>query len=249
MDDTGSDGATGRSGDGGTILGRRYRRLLLAVGVPLLLMGVIVTLTWPSPVEREATRWLGDFQKVRAAGNQRIPGWPLSFEAQKELARRLTRPESSLARPWENLRRRFPAPIRARIPRLPMGRDRLMVIGPALIEIPKMPALQMALLEAALPPSGSNRRFAVQFATMDWPVPVVLLPLLERLSRDPDAAVRSQVTSALQGIPGKVPAVERLLAELQADQVSVVREAARSRYRSEVDSESVSPPQDDAQNP
>ena len=230
---------------------RRIRRprFLLALGAFLAVLGVLVAISRPTPTEREADRWLDDFQRVRLAGTQRIPDWPLSFDGQKELVRRLTLPESRLVRPWESLRRQLPAPLRAWVPRLPMARDRLRIIGPALIEIPKMPALQLALLESAIEPQRGNRRFAIQFATMDWPVRSTLLPTLERLAGDEDPAVRSQVAMALRGVPGELPAVERLIGVLQGDQVSVVREAARSPYRSDADGDRILPPQTDAQSP
>jgi hypothetical protein len=224
-------------------------RLILALAGFLAALAVLVAISRPTPTEREVNRWLDDFQRVRVAGDQRIPDWPLSFDGQRELVRRLTRPESRLVRPWEDLRRRLPTSLRTWVPRLPMARDRLRVVGPALIEIPKMPALQLALLEAAIEPHRANRRFAIQFATMDWPVRSVLLPSLERLAGDEDPAVRAQVAMALRGVPGGLPSVERLIGVLQGDQVSVVREAARSPYRSDADGDRVLPQHTDAQSP
>jgi HEAT repeat protein len=103
--------------------------------------------------------------------------------------------------------------------------------------MPKMPAIRMALLEAALDPRGANRTFAIQFAGADLPVPKILLPLLERLAGDADPAVRSQVALAVAGMTTGDPAVERLLGQLQADQVSAVREAARSHRMEPTDGE------------
>lgn len=227
----------------------RRSRVILTLGGFLAVLGVLVAISRPTPTEREVDRWLDDFQRVRLAGDQRIPDWPLSFDGQKELVRRLTLPESRLVSPWESLRRQLPAPLRTWVPRLPMARDRLRIIGPALIEIPKMPALQLALLEAAIEPQRGNRRFAIQFATMDWPVRSTLLPSLERLAGDEDPAVRAQVAMALRGVPGELPSVERLIGVLQGDQVSVVREAARSPYRSDADGDRILPQPTDAQSP
>lgn len=227
----------------------RRSRVILTLGAFLVVLGVLVAISRPTPTEREVNRWLDDFQRVRVMGDQRIPDWPLSFEGQKELVRRLTLPESRLVRPWEDLRRRLPTSLRTWVPRLPMARDRLRIIGPALIEIPKMPALQLALLEAAIEPQRGNRRFAIQFATMDWPVRSTLIPALERLAGDEDPAVRAQVAMALRGVPGELPAVGRLIGVLQGDQVSSVREAARSPYRSDDDGDRILPQQIDAQSP
>ncbi|MEN9676910.1 MAG: hypothetical protein RIS76_2806, partial [Verrucomicrobiota bacterium] len=83
-------------------------RLILALAGFLAALAVLVAISRPTPTEREVNRWLDDFQRVRVAGDQRIPDWPLSFDGQRELVRRLTRPESRLVRPWEDLRRRLP---------------------------------------------------------------------------------------------------------------------------------------------
>ena len=211
--------------------GIRRRRILGAwmAGVLLLLAGAVFWIQYPSPAEREANRWLKDFLRVRAADTARLPDWPLSYEGQRVLVRSFTRPESGWLRAWDRFRRRMPASFRAMMPRFPVARDRAITIGPALIEMPKMPAIRMALLEAALDPEGANRAFAIQFAGADLPVPKTLLPLLERLAGDADPAVRSQVALAVAGMAPGDPAVERLLGQLQADQVSAVREAARVR--------------------
>lgn len=210
---------------------------------------MLLVLAWPTAAEREATRWLRDFHRVRLTGVDRLPNWPLSFAGQRVLVRRFTRPESRLARAWESGRRRLPASLRPWMPKLPLARDRVMAIGPALIEIPKMPAFRLALLEAALPPRAGNRVFAIQFAGSDWPVPTGVVPLLERLAEDPDAAVRVQVAQALMGIPPGNPAAERLITRMQADQVSIVREAVRSGYRSDASGDTMPWPISDATSP
>lgn len=219
----------------------------ILTGLACVVVGIAVVR--PSAVERETSRWLDDFHRVQSSGSQRLPDWPLSFAGQRELIRRFCRPELRWARTWESVRRRFPEPVRSLAPRLPMARDRAIALGPALIEIPKMPALRLAFLEAASDPNAANRRFAIQFATQDWPVPPDLLPWLERLAGDADPTIRSQVASALHGIPSGNAAVERLIAQLQADQVSVVREAARSPYRSDPSGDTISQPRSDAPNP
>lgn len=199
-----------------------------------------------SAVEREASRWVRDFHETRMRSDARWPDWPLSYAGQQVLIRRFTRPESPVAPLWDGARRLLPERIRAVVPRYPGARERAIVLGPVLIEIPKMPAVRQSLLEAALDPRGANRRFAVQFACMDWPVPVSLLPLLETLATDADPVIRSEVARALLGIPPGNAAVERVLAQLQSDQVAVVREAARSGYRSDATGERVPWPADDA---
>ncbi|MFO1459242.1 MAG: HEAT repeat domain-containing protein [Verrucomicrobiota bacterium] len=207
------------------------------VGLVACLAGALYWIQRPSPAEREANRWLEDFLRVRAADTARLPDWPLSYEGQRVLVRSFTRPELSGFRAWDRFRRRMPAPLRGLLPRFPVARDRAITVGPALIEMPKMPAIRMALLEAALDPRGANRAFAVQFAGADLPVPKILLPLLERLAGDADPRVRSQVALAVAGMTPGDPSVERLLGQLQADQVSSVRESARARRTESTDIE------------
>ncbi len=241
-----------RAAPGSVSFRRISRPAWMAVAAALAaVVAVIVAGTRPSATQREVARWIRDFQRVQAssAAWPRLPGWPLSFEGQRELVRQFTRPESRIARMWETMRRRIPGSVRPYIPRLPLARDRLAAMGPALIEMPKMPALRLALLEAAMVPGAANRTFAVQFAGEDWPVPVMLLPALERLAGGVEPAVRVQVAHALRGIPPGNPAGERLIGQLQADQVSVVRETARSPYRSDAAGESVPTPRNDAPNP
>ena len=71
--------------------------------------------------------------------------------------------------------------LRGLLPRFPVARDRAITVGPALIEMPKMPAIRMALLEAALDPreptaplsrfAGADSRFENPSATFwsGWP--------------------------------------------------------------------------------
>lgn len=227
------------SGAGVATGGVRSRRIVWAgmAGLLVLVAGAIFWAQRPSPVEREANRWMEDFLRVRASDTARLPDWPLSYEGQRVLVRSFTRPESSGLRAWDRFRRRLPASVRGMTPRFPVARDRAITIGPALIEMPKMPAIRMALLEAALDPRGANRAFAVQFAGADLPVPRTLLPLLEQLAGDADPVVRSQVALAVAGMTPGDPAVERLLGQLQADQVSSVREAARAHRTEPTDFE------------
>ncbi|MBL9176233.1 MAG: HEAT repeat domain-containing protein [Verrucomicrobiales bacterium] len=216
---------------GGLRAGTRRRRVFggLVTGLLVAVAGALCWSQWSSPAEREANRWVRDFLRVRAADTARLPDWPLSYEGQRVMVRSFTRPESAWLRAWDRFRRRMPPSMRVVLPRIPGARDRAITLGPALIEMPKMPAIRMALLEAALDPRGANRAFAVQFAGADLPVPKTLLPLLERLAEDADPAVRSQVALAVAGMRPGDPEVERLLGRLQADQVSSVREAARHR--------------------
>jgi len=207
---------------------------------------VLIVWRWPSAAEREATRWIRDYHRLAALGGSQWPDWGLSYPGQLALVGRLTRPESRVAEAWDSLRQAIPASIRPAIPRWPGARNRLLRVAPILIQVPKMPAIRRALLESALDPRASNRRFAVQFACMDVPVPKDLLPLLEQLAGDPDPSVRMQVAVGVRNMPSGDPAAERLLGRLQADQVAVVREAARSAYRSDAGDASLAPPSDHA---
>ncbi|MCW5560100.1 MAG: hypothetical protein KIT22_19965, partial [Verrucomicrobiae bacterium] len=159
------------------------------VTLTAILGAFLVAWNWPAPAEREATQWIRDYHRLAALGGSQWPDWGLSYPGQLALVRRLTRPESRVAAPWDSLRQAMPASIRSAIPRWPGARDRLRRVAPILIQVPKMPAIRRALLETALDPRAANRRFAVQFACMDVPVPKEFLPLLEALAGDPDPAV------------------------------------------------------------
>ncbi|HAB16037.1 MAG TPA: HEAT repeat domain-containing protein [Verrucomicrobiota bacterium] len=218
---------------------RRSGILALAI-LFLLCLAAALWKPWLSPAQREAQVWLEEFHRLRSQdGDKRLPDWPISSAGQQVLVNRLVRPESKIARSWDNLCRRFPPALRDRLPRLPLARDQVIAIAPALIESPGSISLRQQLLEAAARPDAANRMYAVQVATSPWPVPIELLPALERLSRSEDPMVRMRVAIMLHGIPVGDPRVDRLIAELEADQVSVVREAARYAFRSGLNGEPV----------
>lgn len=216
------------------------RGLWMAAGV--LTLAAVAALIWvarPNAAEREARQWLGEFVVLRQGhGHQRLPATPLSPEGQQVLVNRLVRPEMPLARSWDVFCRKLPREIADRLPRLPLSRDQVIEVGPALIELSHVPGLRQRLLEAALQPKAANRMYAVQFANT-WPVPGDLLPLLERLAQDEDPYVRMRVALMLHGIVDWTPPVEQLLARLDSDQVAIVREAARYSFRSDADGNSV----------
>ncbi|MBN9693679.1 MAG: HEAT repeat domain-containing protein [Verrucomicrobia bacterium] len=210
-----------------------------------------------SPGEREAGEWLKEFEalrssdawtgrtlvdngqslrelKIRDGTEQRVPERPLSLEGQKALVNRLVRPESAVARLWDQFCKKFPNNWGKSIPRLPLARDQVRVVAPALIELATTVELRRLLLEAALRPKASNRMYALMVAN-NWPIPLEVLPLLEQLAQSEDPVIRMRVALMLHGIPERTPAVARLLAQLEADQVSVVREAARYSYRSDAE--------------
>lgn len=217
--------------------GRRFLILLLPI-----LGAVFAALSRSPPADREAARWLREYHRRAAQGDSPWPDWALSYPAQLALVRRLTHPESRLAGFWDSAREVLPAGIRKDIPRYPGARQRLRLTAPVLIQIPKMPAIRRALLESAIDPRRANRRFAVQFACMDAPVPRDLLPLLELLAEDPDSAVRVQVAVGVRTMEPRDAAADRLLARLQGDQVSAVREAARSAYPPDDSGARMAPP-------
>jgi len=216
------------------------------IAVLMVLASVLATLRWPSAPEREAARWIRDYHRLAGGRNSPWPDWALSYGGQLALVRQLTRPESRMAAVWDSARQTLPSALRQRVPRYPGARERLRRIAPILVQIPKMPAIRRALLESALDLRGANRRFAVQFACMDTPVPRDLLPLMDTLAGDADPAVRMQVAVGVRQMAPRDPAVERLLARLQADQVSVVREAARSAYPRDLPDASLAAPSDHA---
>jgi hypothetical protein len=188
-----------------------------------------------SPQEREAGEWLREFEALRAGGSeQRLPNRPLSREGQQALVNRLVRPESAVARLWDRLCKKLPNNWGKSIPRLPLARDQVRTVAPALIELATTVELRRLLLEAALRPQASNRMYALMVAN-NWPIPLELLPLMEQLAQSEDPQIRMRIALMLHGIPVPTPAVERLLAQLAADQVSVVREAARYSYRSDAE--------------
>ena len=112
-----------------------------------------------------------------------------------------------------------------------------MSVGPALIELPGTLDLRRRLLEAALKPGAANQMFAIQIANGGWPIQPELVPLLERLSEVEDPHLRMRAASMLQGVSPADARVERLLARLREDAVSVVREAARPRGKPGSDTE------------
>ncbi|MBN8248859.1 MAG: hypothetical protein J0L84_15640 [Verrucomicrobia bacterium] len=231
---------TGSSQETGGVRRRRIGGLLVLL--LLALAGLLAALNRGSSAEREATRWIRDYHRLAVQGTSPWPDWALSYPGQLALVRRLTRPESRIAGLWDFLRGVLPPGIRKSVPRYPGARQRLQQTAPILIQIPKMPAIRRALLESALDPRGANRRFAVQFACMDTPVPRALLPLLDQLAGDADAAVRVQVAVGVRHVEPRDPTVDRLLGRLQSDQVSAVREAARSAYPSDASDASLPPP-------
>ena len=188
-----------------------------------------------SPEEREAGEWLREFEALRTEGSERrLPNRPLSLEGQKALVNRLVRPESAVARLWDRLCKKLPANWGKSIPRLPLARDQVRAVAPALIELATTVELRRLLLEAALRPQATNRMYALMVAN-NWPIPLDLLPLMEQLAQSEDPLIRMRIALMLHGIPERTPAVARLLAQLEADQVSVVREAARYSYRSDAE--------------
>ncbi len=202
---------------------------VLVLAVVVALIGVVQ----PKAAEREARQWLGEFAALRQGhGDRRLPATPLSPEGQQALVNRLVYPESALARRWDSFCRQFPRAVADRLPRLPLLRDQVIAVGPALIELSDTPGLRRRLLEAALRPGAANRMYAVQFANT-WPVPGDLLPLLERLAEDEEPHVRMRVALMLHGIVDRTPKVQQLLVRLESDQVAVVREAARYSFRSD----------------
>lgn len=217
----------------------RYRSIWVMSGAVVLAVLVVLFFSRPSPAEREARLWLEEFAALRQGNTeQRLPDRPLSLAGQQVLVEHLVQPESRVARSWDSLCRRLPKSLSQLLPRLPLPRDQVMAVAPALIELPGTLELRRRLLEAALRPRAANRMYAVQMANT-WPVQSELLPWLERLAVSEEPYVRMRVALMLHGIPQRTLPVERLLAQLEADQVSVVREAARYTYRSDENGETI----------